>query len=140
MSDATIVRYEPCPKCLDGSCGSCGPASGEHAAPGVLLVVRHLRFIPCPQCEGGRKAYGIPAGESWQHNGCVNCGPSKHPMAAPGVVVEVVTERNARRWVPAMHQRKGDGPKCDSAGVPPDRLTSKKAEVTCKRCINQRTT
>jgi hypothetical protein len=142
-----IARYEACQHCADGSCGRCGPASDDHAAPGVVRVVRTIRFIRCPKCEGGTKAYGrfasgvVGLGEiprQWEHNGCVDCGPRAHPACAPGTAVETVEERVAKQWVPSMHlARRSSTPTtsaaCGAPHVPPEQVTTDAALVTCKR-------
>lgn len=114
--DATIMRFEPCPDCSDGSCRACGPASSEHAAPGIRLVVRHVRFVRC--CA----------------KGCAACGANAHPLAAPGVKVEVVEEHDAKRWIPVVHMRKGDKAACGTSHASDEHLTEKRSEVTCARC------
>lgn len=120
--DTTINRYEPCPECSDGSCKKCGPASGEHAAPGVRLISRRIRFVRCPgMCKG---------------KGCSACGRGIHPLCAPGVTIQTVDERATKRWVPATHLRAGGKALC-GASVPDDRLVSKlNGDVAnpCERC------
>ena len=136
----TIVSYEPCPTCTDGSCRKCGPASGEHAAPGVRLVVRRIRFAPCAHCQGGKR-YEVPASAPLTGKiRCTACGPAVHPLAAPGVMIETVDERTASRWVPSIHLRIGDGAACGATGVPDDRLTRRLADVTCRTCSKRKET
>jgi hypothetical protein len=117
MSAATTTRYERCPDCTDGSCGSCGPKSNEHAAPGIRLVVRQVRFVPC-LCG----------------TGCDLCGPVAHELAALGVTVEVIEEHGAKRWMPSVHLDKNGKSACGTgwSGV---QLTHDRSAVTCKRCL-----
>jgi hypothetical protein len=123
MDNNTLATYEPCPNCTDGSCRRCGPASSEHAAPGVRLVLRPFRFVRCLAHEG-------PS--------CRRCGPAVHPRAGVGVAIEVVNERVTKRWVPSVHLRRGDRPACRCAGVSEDRLTANRDEVTCTHCLGRR--
>jgi hypothetical protein len=120
-ADTVSVRYEPCPDCVDGSCRKCGPASNEHAAPGVCAVLRRVQFVRCDKCAGRLV--------------CSNCGPETHPLAAYGIRAEVVEERTTKRWVPSIHLRSGTGARCRAGNVEEERLTSKKADVTCARCL-----
>lgn len=114
---ATITRFERCPACTDGSCRACGSASAEHAAPGVRLVVRQVRFIACV-CESG----------------CALCGPNVHELAAPGVTIEIVEEHDAKRWVPVVHLNKNGNSACGTAWIGAQ-TTSSISEVTCRRCL-----
>lgn len=117
-SVATVARYERCPDCTDGSCRACGKASTEHAGPGVRLVVRQVRFIPCT-CE----------------KGCNLCGLNAHELAAPGVTVEVIDEHDAKRWVPVVHFSVGGGRSICGTGGSEAQITSKRDAVTCRRCL-----
>lgn len=117
MSDATVVRYERCVNCTDGSCRACGQASSEHAAPGVQLVIRHVRFVAC-----------ICA------TGCPLCGTNVHPLASPGVTVEIAEEHSRKRWVPSVHLRRDDKASCGTSHASDEHLTNDRDKVTCSRC------
>jgi hypothetical protein len=124
-ADVTIATYEPCPECVDGSCLLCGPASGEHAAPGVRLVVRRIRFVLCKHCNGG--------------DGCEDCGSHVHPLATAGVTTEVIEEHTSKRWVPSIHLRRPEGrTACGRTDVEDDRRTSDPNKVTCGHCKGPR--
>jgi hypothetical protein len=114
--------YEICPSCTDGSCGRCGQASGEHAAPGVRMVVRRFRFVRC-SCEG---------------NGCNRCGPAVHEMAGRGIRTEIIGEHATKRWVPSVHFVPEEGRKA-ACGVwaPSNRTTKKREDATCKVCLRR---
>jgi hypothetical protein len=124
--DTTITRFEKCPDCSDGSCRKCGPASSEYAAPGVRLVVRHVRFVTCI-CNS---------------TGCARCGANAHPMAAPGVTIEVIDKHDANHWIPSIHfgiistqnPNCGDAAFCGTSHVPAEYLSTKWNLVTCTRC------
>jgi hypothetical protein len=124
MDNNTVATFEPCPDCKDGSCRKCGPASSEHAAPGVRLVLRPFRFVRCPK-------HTTPT--------CTYCGPAVHSQAGTGVTMEILGERVTKRWVPSMHLQAGnDVPACRCSGVPENRLTLNRAEVTCTHCLGRR--
>jgi hypothetical protein len=129
VSDAVIVNYEACPECTDGACRKCGLASSEHAAPGVRLVIRHVRFVRCAVCNG---TGSFPA--AGQIQTCASCGPTKHEMASPGVTVEIADEHSRKRWVPSIHLEKNGRTACGH-GWSGQQLTSDRAKVTCKRCL-----
>lgn len=116
-SVATTARYERCPVCRDGSCHACGPSSTEHAAPGVRLVVRQVRFIACACATG-----------------CNLCGLNAHELAAPGVTIEVIGEHDAKRWIPVIHLAKGGASACGT-GRSDSQLSRHILEVTCRRCL-----
>lgn len=118
--EITTATYEMCPNCTDGSCRKCGLASGEHAAPGVRVVLRRIRFVCC-DCRGV--------------GACGVCGAEAHSLAARGVRVETVEERTTKRWVPSVHLRRGEGARCGTGGADEDCLTTVKADVTCTRCL-----
>ena len=115
--ETTSITYELCPRCADGSCKQCGPASSEHAAPGVVVVVRRVRFVPC-SCKG---------------KGCERCGPGVHELAAVGVCLETVDEHASKRWVPSLHMKIDGKPRCGAPGAE-DRMTDDRTAVTCTRC------
>lgn len=130
MNDqVTVLRFEPCPACTDGSCGECGTASSTHAAAGVRIIRRRIRFVVC---QNGHDR-GAP-------KPCNACGPAHHPLAAPGITTEVVGERHTRRWVPAVHMKHsldtGKG-RCGTV-VPSVRLTDDWQAVTCTLCKNMK--
>lgn len=118
--DATIVRYEPCQDCTDGSCRSCGESSSEHAGPGVRLVVRQVKFVRC--CASG----------------CAKCGTNAHAMAAPGIAISVIEEHGARRWVPVVHLNQKGQAACGTSHASDAHLTTNRDEVTCSRCLKWR--
>lgn len=129
MADqVTIVRYEPCPECSDGSCRKCGPASGEHAGPGIRLIARRIRFVRCPVLRNLRRKA--------DHIDCTACGPAMHPMCTVGVTIETVDERATKRWVPSVHLSVGGKALC-GASVPDERLVEKfdaSMKNACERC------
>lgn len=130
---ATIMRYERCPQCQDGSCRSCGPSSNEHAAPGIRLVVRQVRFVACPNGCGSAQVHD-PSAPMVQFAGCGRCGPIVHELAAPGVGIEVIDEHDAKRWVPVVHWDKNGDSACGT-GWSGTQLTRDATQVTCQRCL-----
>lgn len=127
-SEVVTAKYEPCPDCRDGSCRKCGPASNDHAAPGVRFVLRRVRFIRC----------GCP-------DGCIRCAGT-HVLAAPGVRVEIVEERSTKQWVPVIHFHNAfsevgaaeHGSARCGVDVEEKRLTARWESVTCERCLRYR--